>query len=287
MQNWHDVGKQYATAYDSIFEPGQARPNRNGSLWDSIRNRLADQEWLGAPTFDEMDRRISKGWPEGVDRLMHLPLGDVPVPESVRRRRVRSDFGDSVDMQKVYKGDLARAWERTVRLSVNVPPTITLLVNLSCEARIEASKLFWKGAAILRLTEALSVAGYNVAIWGTNTSTNTCGDEQEACTQFICIRESDSPLDVSNLAALICMPGYKRTYLHRGLIEQADRIGKRAKTNLGYSHDIAEVNRLTLRAIQQFPHIPQEVYYLPQIVSQKEAESWMTETLAKIGGRAQ
>lgn len=285
---FHSDEQVIAVAYDSVGEPGCNRPTArtNSSVWVEVgaesKTGNEAQRWFGAPSCAVMKERLQKGWPEGVERLMKLALENVPAPQSLRRKRVRSDFGDSLDMQRVYRGDLAQAWERTQKRASNNPPTITLLVNLSCLSDIKSDELFWRGAAVLRLTEALSIAGYNVAIWGTCASFNAYYYDRHANVQFVPIKDSDSPLDISQLASVICMAGYKRYFLHKGRVELGEKFEKSTSIALGNSSNYVLIDQITMHALRAFPHIPQEVYYMPQIHSQREAESWISKQLTKL-----
>ena len=285
---FHSDEQVIAVAYDSVGEPGRNQPavGENSRAWVEVgaESKTGDeaQRWFGAPSYAVMKERLQKGWPEGVERLMKLALAEVPAPQSLRRKKVRSDFGDSLDMQRVYRGDLAQAWERTQKRASNNPPTITILVNLSCLAYVNSDELFWRGAAVLRLTEALSIAGYNVAIWGTCASFDAYCYDRHANVQFVPIKDSDSPLDISQLASVICMAGYKRYFLHKGRVELGEKFEKSTKVGLGDSSVYARIDQITMHALRAFPHIPQEVYYMPQIHSQQEAESWISKQLTKL-----
>lgn len=275
-------GHMTAILYESINEPGSTRCKiesnqalAHNSLIAHDQGGKPHSDWLGADTLDEFETRLKFGWTEGADRLSTLATKEIEI-KSMRRRRVKSDQGDELDMQAVWRGDMSRAWTLTRRESRFGPRSVSIVCNLSCNWTQSAKDLFWRGAAALKLAEALTNAGYNVAIYGATATKNiaTKGDFQ--IVQFVEIKAEDSPLDVSALAAIVAMPGFKRTRFHAGQVAAVDAAGKTSCEGLG-----SPAPTLVAEGVKLLP-MPQSAIIQPPLMSKEAAQVWIDEALEAL-----
>lgn len=234
--------------------------------------------WYGAPDKATLFRRLSEGWPEGVDRLSEVELPLIEA-KSVRRRRERGDQGDSIDMQSVYRGDLSRAWTRTRKRESSGIRSVSLLINLGASASVSADKLAWRGISALRVCEALTEAGYAVAIYGVEGGTGVeASGKTIDLVQFAEIKAADQPLDLDRLAALTIMPGYFRTTMFAGMALGCDHIGRPISSTLGRPDE----SRIT-EALAMQPSMPQRVFLQPKaVLSREKAVEWVAQVVAQI-----
>lgn len=261
--------KRNGNRRDELLDP------EHGTGWTGIEN------WLGAPTFAEFERRLHEGWGEGVDKLRAIPVGETPTPQSVRRRRVKGDHGDAVDMQAVYRGSLDKAWQRCVRQNRSGPRQVTIVCNLSCNAHIEASTLFWRGASALRVAEALTEAGYAVAIIGACAGAGMDKNKTLDVFQAIEIKAIDAPLDMSALAALVCMPGFKRRQMHSLRPWACDREDVICSGGLGYDEGGAKSDAMMRKGMSMLP-LPQDAFIQPHVDNAEEAAAWVASVVAAM-----
>lgn len=272
-----------AILWDSVTEPERIADtlkldgNRSYAKQTAKGDRFRDQdnsEWLGC-TVDQLNERLTRGWPEGVEKLQQIATREIN-PVSIRRRRVRGDQGDELDMQAVYRGDLSRAWTRTRRQSrAGASRTVTLVCNLSDSAGITAETLYWRGAAVLKLADALTQAGYGVGIYGAVCTKNADeGDTVSAC-QFVEIKATDSPLDLSQLAAITAMPGWFRTRGFAGIITACDLAGTGYSSGLGRpEHDSIPMYAAMVGLTNCFIQ--------PKVNSKDAAEEWIDSVMGQI-----
>lgn len=272
-----------AILWDSVVEP-----EKHGSTLKRNRNkhyapRFAKgelgqgQDWFGAPDGKTLKERLTHGWQEGADALQQIAIRELS-PTSVRRRRVRGDQGDEVDMQAVWRGDLSRAWTRTRRMSrAGTNRTITLVCNLADHCGTEAKDLFWRGAAVLRIADAMTAAGYNIGIYGA-VGVHGCGvgEKRVDAVQFVEIKSTDAPLDLSALAGLTAMPGWFRTQGFAGIIAAADAWDEDHDGGLGRPmHEHAPYAEML--------GLPAEsMVFQPSINSKEQAEAWIDQILQQI-----
>lgn len=271
-----------AILWDSVVEPeGHAKTlkrDRNKHYAPKFaKGELGDgQDWFGAPNGKVLKERLTQGWAEGAERLQDLAIREIS-PTSVRRRRIRGDQGDELDMQAVWRGDLSRAWTRTKRMSrAGTSRTITIVCNLGDNCGTDAATLFWRGASVLRLADSLTSAGYNIGIFGACAGNRCDTDDTVDCAQFVEIKATDAPLDLSALAGLTAMPGWFRTQGFAGIIAACDLADKDHDGGLGRpSHELAPyAEMLGLPA--------DSMIFQPQINSREKAEAWIDEVLQQI-----
>lgn len=233
------------------------------------------QRWYGAPSVAVLKERLTKGWADGAARLQKIATRDIN-PTSIRRRRTRGDQGDEVDMQAVWRGDLSRAWTRTRRQSrAGTNRTINLMVMLGDSASVSSDKLFWRGASVLKLADALVASGYNVGIIGAITSQG-CGTSKNVdMAQFVEIKATDQPLDLSALAALTAMPGWFRTAGFAGIVTAADIADDTPDWGLGRPMNDRAGEFASMLGIEN-------VHIQTNVNDQKQAEAWIDSILNKI-----
>lgn len=187
----------------------------NFSLRKHIKSHGADmsivRKWLGADSPKEAMERVTKGWPEGAQRALSMTDGmDAEPPESIKRRMQKADQGDELDVHSVYRGDLNRAWTRRHRSPMRSRLTVRLVARIDGSFVVNAETLFWRGAAVLKLSDMLEAAGYRVEIVGAQ-YTNVGGGDHGIIDSFI-VKGAGDPLDVELVAGVICNAGFYRTY---------------------------------------------------------------------------
>jgi hypothetical protein len=126
---------------------------------------------------------------------------------SVRRTQTWSDQGDALDIHRVNAGQLDVAWRRTQRRSRRASQSVVVSFPLMIAAADHANKLFWCGAAALKLTDVLTQAGYNVALIGTH---GTQFDGHVGHDSLV-VKAAEAPLDVEALIVAMAFPGFTRT----------------------------------------------------------------------------
>ena len=196
--------------------------------------RLGEKGWLGL-SFDDASEVFETGkWAEGAERLKRL-TSQVKAQEamSVRRRRTRGDFGNEVDMQRVYSGQLDRAWSRTKRDSIKTGrKNITLICSVGNTYKVPAEEFLWRGAAACALTDALEKAGYRVQIVAYSAVLDldrASKNESSCCT--IRLKPYETRSDMNALAACLCLAAFLRVRVFQyrcripGIVDISQEMG--------------------------------------------------------------
>jgi hypothetical protein len=201
--------------WESVTELRQSKPKDAISYARNLVNR-DPSNWLGAPDVKSVYRILDSGWPEGLRRVREA-LGKLAVPPlpSVRRAKARADFGDEVDMQRVWSGDLNRAWATTRRKfdpRRKAAQTVTILCRLGGNCHLRADRLFWQGACAVALIDALKRSNRSVKLVAFMHSRAV--DAATQTTEHLLelpILEAGQQADLEKLAAVLCLAGFFRT----------------------------------------------------------------------------
>ena len=198
---------------------------------DSER-RGDDIDWWGVRGgYNEVKKLVACGWNDGMEKaLTALHTLNIPRLKTMRRRKVRSDFGDHLDMQAVYGGNLDRAWESTHREAgvMQQGQTVTLAVDLGANCDVEAGRMFWRGAAATVLCDELQKSGRNVRVVGYSVSDAFNSSRELKCVMVV-LKDYQDALDMNSLIVTTALSGFFRSYIFK-----AKRLGSRTiKDSLG------------------------------------------------------
>lgn len=188
------------------------RQQHDSGAGNSLGNSLS---WYGVAGGPSVVKAILAAgeWPEGVARMQEA-LGnigaDLPKPRSVKRARVRREFGSEVDVTEYWRGRGDQAWQHCERANRSGPQVVTVAFNMSIMAAKNASSLFWRGAAALCLADKLTEAGYNVEIIGMECGTKVSQDGRKDAMAEILVKPATAPLDLNALAVTACFAGFFR-----------------------------------------------------------------------------
>jgi len=252
-----------------VNQPRWARVMR-GEGGNSLR-------WLGVSSVSEVLNIVNNGWPAGLQQFKkYFDKVSLPMVKSVRRRKARGDFGDHLDMQRVYAGDLNRAWEKTERRDSGQlrGNRVTVLTNSAAAASQNATELFWNGVATALICEALQASGRDYELVYSHTGYNCMEEEQRTRGHLhpvlscfaVKLKSFGEPLSLERIASTVVLPGFFRVYGFKMIMSTEDE----AADNLGYPRD-AEIPHQVL-------HNSERVIVVPRTFS----ETALTKLIPKI-----
>lgn len=176
------------------------RSNNNGR--DVIKHALLGDEYM----YGEM-----------MELAKRLPVDDITTDYEQkvkvrRRRKIKSNFGDELDIHKIYQGDLERSWTRTVRDEVDQNHhLVTILVDIGANYKVDCSHSLWLGAVTLKIVKELEAAGKSIKIIVGDGGKNTFSNSVKNCTTTMVVKNYNEGLSHTRLAAM-CHLGFFRTF---------------------------------------------------------------------------
>ncbi len=205
----------HITAFESLTELRAVEPNRKLNRFLSSSRRQPTREWwgLGIHTISDINRALDRGWSKGAQHMVKTTEGlelNLRVSRP-RRTRTRARIGDSLDMQRVWQGDLERAWSATEMSEQMLPlKHICLAIELNGTANFSGIDFMWRGAAALALADLIAESGRMVKIMMYGVTAGAYKDGT-AHAYTVKVKDYTEPLDIERLAAAACMAG---TYRH-------------------------------------------------------------------------
>ncbi len=238
------LGKAWVNTFDCVSDIIRAtdKKHMHPKAWKEAQSHLTynnGMDWLGVADRPELERVVSKGWKDGLKRVReNLSVLKTPKLPNLRRRRVWAAQGDSLDIHKVYSGNLDQAWRKSVREIgfSGLPTTGTIIVDICANAGTTAEQLFWPGAAALALAETLEESGRPVRIIAYTAATNTYSDDNGYNHEFneILIKDAGVYFDYEKLASVICLSGFFRHYIFKAYCLPAAH-GVQVESGLGHA----------------------------------------------------
>lgn len=258
----------------------EAPSKKNEEPWQSTLLRCSENialrgaDWLGVPTMDDVMRVNERGWPEGAARVAELAAQDVPPPIRLTRKAVRGDHGDELDIHAVYAGHYDTAWRRQARRQRHGVRVITIAARIGAAFKVTSEHMFWRGAAICRLSDALSDAGYAVRIVGVSTSSNHDGRDAEDCIGLtVDIKAPDQPLNIQSLAVTVALSGFHRYYIFKARCGSPLRAKDPGQSQSEDADDLAQ---------QLAREMGAEITISTYIDTKAKADAWVMEQIARI-----
>jgi hypothetical protein len=215
--------------FDSIDEAmnGEFRSNANFREWSVHANYSS---WTGC-TLAQMKQWLEKGW-DGVEQLddMLAKLEEMEVvPSSAllrKRRKVRGEQGDAIDVTRVWSGHTDTAWERMVRENQYSPSHkfVSIFINTSCPSSVRWQASLWRAAAVARIVQALQASGRAVRLTAGQISSATYVGEWGGKMSVHGVRVKDfaQPLSIMHLA-LACTSMFHRICVFRMMASCTDK----------------------------------------------------------------
>lgn len=264
--------------FESISEYMDLRPSsHNADFWRNYTGYGQSIKWFGIDGGIGVTlKTIRVGWEDGL-RKVEESMRSITVPPStgLRRRTVRGDHGDELDIHRVNNGQFDTAWTRRARRNAAFGHAQkTIFVPLSVNSVIDSSVLFWRGAAAVILADALVANGYSVEIVGMCASNSIdMGNRFDVSDTFI-IKSHDMPLDRTELATAACLAGFYRIHGFKAWVSHDFKVRnslgvastqcppryKNHDTILGLSdvHSQAQAQQFIDKCVQSLTHEDQQ-----------------------------
>lgn len=155
-----------------------------------------------------------------------------------RRKKFKSDFGDEMDIHKVYQGQCNIAWTKTKRVEVNqVKHLVTILVDYvgNCDESVDDT--LWRAAVAVKLVDDLTKAGKSVKLVCGSVSSNSMVGISKLLSTSVVIKKFNERLSLSRLSAMTHL-GFFRSAGFAMLCAQNNKM----TVGLGHACDLSYSN---------------------------------------------
>lgn len=181
------------------------------------------RDWYHANSSRMAMEKCESGWPELVAELQPmieklreaLALGSAAVQElQVRKRKIRRmDHGDSLDITRVWNGDLEHAWSKPCKFPrlARSQKYVTIFADLACGSIYTAQDTLWRAASAYVLIDVLTRMGVSTEVWSGCTGSPAFASSYapKSMRAGVRIKNFDQPLNADRLAVMMCAPFYR------------------------------------------------------------------------------
>lgn len=298
----HDTGRytdvfgnkesaQRATTYwwDSATELFEEEvPSGTMHSWLKKRNLDREYGWFNGqyhhanevlPAMKEVAKPL---WEPAMNKqkMISAPINKVAAARVTKRRRkrIRGDYGNELDIHEVNQGRVDRAWTRTkfVDREVHESKHVTILVNASMSAMVKASSAEWRTAALLQIHDELVRMGKSVEVavyWSTKGSFRDSGTNINFF--YIPVKKAGQSLSRKHLAMYT-----SATYARLIALNKAFNMTGRPVVN-GYGFPFSSYESIPYPA-QQMKEKGHHVVIVSQCFSQSAANSAVEKAILQV-----
>lgn len=191
---------------------------------DALRNAVEGNKIL----YDHLQNMMSQ-----INHRVDL-YDNTNTVSVIKRKKVHREFGNELDIHKVYQGKLDTAWTTTQRIEVDQEHHLTtILIDVGGNADINAMRALWTAAACLKFVEVLEAAGKQVQIIIGGAASDSARPRMDM-TFSVVIKQYNQHLNVERLAAM-CHIGYYRAAGFTGKLASSYTL----EYGLGYSQNFS------------------------------------------------
>lgn len=258
------------------IERGKREPAVNPTDYDHFKENWYGRGIVGASQAIAM---LESGqWQQGQSEMLRLfdSIGDdVPAPRTMRRRRVWSDQGDSLDIHRVWSGSVDTAWQRMAQREATGPKRVTIAASIGLMSGEHADRVLWVGAAALKLADILTTAGYDVCIKGVRAAQGALKSGANLV-QVWTAKPFTAPLDM----AALCIGIASATTVRHSTFQAQCAIPERFANGLGQScADPSEVCDVSDVVFEGGPGV---IAMMKDISDADTARAWIVRMIGQI-----
>lgn len=225
-------------------------PNKHGNIreaQDSVDVGKHNLRWTGFRTHDDFITALREGSDEGAALIRALQPVEFSPP-SMRRKVVWGEAGDEIDIHRLYKGETDKMWRSTKKhLRDGGSRFIDLIMNASANCGTDSDEMAWNGFLALKLSEALTEAGYFVRLSSIMVTKDIHRNKVgSTAVRGLTLKDYDDSLSLPKLAAVTCFGGYLRMMGFCSIVQAADSVDERVYNTLGRagSHRDNDVDKI-------------------------------------------
>lgn len=163
-----------------------------------------------------------------------INVADMPKRKIVRRL----PSGDELNPFAWIRRD-PDGWEEVRRVTVQ-RSVVRIVCNVSVNASRTPENLYYRGAAVCALADALEEAGHSVEIDLASCISGLWNNSRGTQNIIATVKQAHSPLDLSTVALVLGEIGYFRTICFMGVVRFADKLGHGCSEVLGSPAELPE-----------------------------------------------
>lgn len=160
--------------------------------------------WAGAANTADAVAKLTAPYEEGATIISRIEKAaaniKLPPKMDTRRRRVRGDQGDELDIHAVWRGQSQTAWARMGKRQGTSPPMVSIVINSIIRADNDKTVISYRGAVGIVLCQLLEKFGYRVRLVVARGGEAGLSSPREKFSCRTTIKDYGKPLDRETVA---------------------------------------------------------------------------------------
>lgn len=193
------ANKSNASRYKGYMDKNRSDPRALGPAKNA--GKVMEEAILGSEVLDKLlEEKIS--WLNEELRELN-PHTDKQLVQKSKRRKVKSNHGDELDIHAVYAGQLDKAWTRSYREVFDKQHSlITLVIDVGANWGEDALSSLWQSAIASKLLDDMTKARKSVQIVLANAGGSAFIENRKQLTCSVVVKKYNQKLTSSRLASM-------------------------------------------------------------------------------------
>ena len=132
-RNFKDTRYGSLNEYIAAAKAAPRNPGNQSLVSKMDETGYGEEHWSGATHTSDAVAKLTSPYEAGsaiISRIEKAAANiTLPPQMDTRRRRVRGDQGDELDIHAVWRGQSATAWSRMGKREVTSPPMVSIVIN--------------------------------------------------------------------------------------------------------------------------------------------------------------
>jgi hypothetical protein len=248
-------------------------------------SRYGDSGFCGTKTFAEAMDLARKGWPEGLAavKAMAEQIWRV-VGQEVKKLEFNYEVaGDDVDVGRFLTGEPENMLEYIEEPSVGRGKIVHIYVNTVASCGISKETMYYRGAAVLALVDALEKLGFSCCVQTIDAISERWTGDKNVLRYNVTLREAGEALDMDRLAFALAHASWLRRLIFSAMEQESPELRKQFSVPNGCYGNPEEARGATND--EHGIDVPSLRYGSHHFQSQETAIKWVLEAAAQVLGR--
>jgi len=251
----------------------------------SRQSRSETETWTGTKNFQAAMDLARKGWSEGLETIaaMSEEIWKV-VGQEIKKQTFQYDVcGDVVDVDRYLSGEPENMIQFTEEQAVGHGKIIKIWVNTVASKGVSATTMFYRGAAVVALVDALEKLGFSCEVSTIDAISERWSGDKNVLRYNVLLRGAGEALDLDRLAFALAHASWLRRLIFSAMEQESPALRRMFGIGMGTYGNPEEARGATND--EHGIDVPSLRYGTHHFQSQEAATKWVLTAAAQLLGR--
>ena len=251
----------------------------------SPASRESGSDWTGTKNFQAAMDLARKGWAEGLEKIkaMSEEIWKV-VGQEIKKQTFQYDVcGDVVDVDRYLSGEPENMIQFTEEQAVGHGKVIKIWVNTVASAGVTTETMFYRGAAVVALVDALEKLGFSCEVATIDAISERWTGDKNVLRYNVTLRSAGEALDLDRLAFALANASWFRRLIFSAMEQESPALRRQFRIGTGSYGCPEEARGAT--SDEHGMDVPSLRLGAHHFESQEAATKWVLSAAARLLGR--